>query len=134
MIRAVLVGLVVTVTLLGLGALRRRYVLVTVTGNSMLPTLAAGDRVVVRRVRPARIRPGHLVVASRPSAGRRWRDPGPPVAGTPWLIKRVSAAGSPPGTMILLGDNAVSSWDSRQWGPCPVDRLLGVVVAVLRRR
>jgi signal peptidase I len=112
---------------------RRRYVLVAVTGSSMLPTLAAGDRVVVRRVRPYRVRPGNVVVARAPGTGgdapARRR-----VAGGTWLVKRVAAVGSPPGTVVLHGDNAARSRDSRHWGPLPADRVLGVVVTVFRRR
>lgn len=64
-----------------------------------------------------------------------------------WLIKRVAAApGDPvprptvpalahtadgrvhPGRLVLLGDNAAGSFDSRQLGSFPADRVLGVVI------
>jgi signal peptidase I len=113
--------------------LRRRYVFVSVQGDSMIPALASGDRVLVRRG-AAGIALGRLVVAGKPSPGRRWTDSCPDRGfESPWLVKRVAAIGAPPGTLILLGDNADSSWDSRQWGPCPADRVLGVVVRVFPR-
>jgi signal peptidase I len=133
MITVVATGLAVGVALLTLAGVRRRYVLVAVTGSSMLPTLAAGDRVMVRRVRPHRVRPGNVVVARTPGTGgdapARQR-----VAGETWLVKRVTAVGSPPGTVVLHGDNAARSRDSRHWGPVPADRVLGVVVTVFHRR
>jgi signal peptidase I len=126
-------GLAVGAVLLALAGVRRRYVLVAVTGRSMLPTLAAGDRVVVRRVRPHRVRPGNVVVARAPGTGGD-APAGRRVAGEAWLVKRVTAVGSPPGTVVLLGDNATRSRDSRHWGPLPADRVLGVVVTVFHRR
>ncbi len=116
-----------------LAYLRRRYIFVSVQGDSMIPALASGDRVLVRRG-ATNIAPGQLVVARKPSPGRRWTDSEPELPLAPqWLVKRVAAADAAPGTLILLGDNAMSSWDSRQWGPCPADRVLGVVVRVFPR-
>jgi phage repressor protein C with HTH and peptisase S24 domain len=110
--------------------LRHRYVFVSVHGDSMVPTLASGDRVLVRRG-AARIAPGQLVVARKPLPGRRWADPDAgPVSTVDLLVKRVAAVNRGPGTLILVGDNAASSWDSRQWGPCPLGRVLGVVVRI----
>ena len=117
---------------LGLGAAalllaRRHYVLVAVTGVSMLPALHPGDRVLVRRA-TAGLRPGQLVVARRPRFGRRWKDPVPAPEQPHWLVKRVYAVDGEGGDLVLRGDNAAQSWDSRQWGPCPRDLVLGVVV------
>ena len=94
----------------GTGALfvlRRRFVAVTVVGDSMMPTLHPGDRVLVRRVPLRRVRRGQLVVV-RPQAGlpdpgdsppAGSPDPGDsPPAGSPdpgdrppWLVKRAVA-------------------------------------------
>jgi signal peptidase I len=121
---------------LGLGAAalllaRRRYVLIAVTGDSMVPALRPGDRMLVRRASTG-LRPGQLVVARRPQFGRRWSEPVPPPERPVWLVKRVHAVDADTGDLVLHGDNAARSWDSRQWGPCPRDRVLGVVVRTFR--
>src|SRR5262245_21067214 len=78
--------------LLGAGWLRRRLLLVTVQGRSMEPTLAEGDRVLVRRRLPARIRRSDVVVLRRPP-GAVVVD----VAGAAeLLVKRVVALGGDP--------------------------------------
>lgn len=127
-------------------ALRRKFVVITVTGLSMLPTYRPGDRVIVRR--------GHVpssggeVVVEMPSIeDRAWRSeaaglgaPGIDIAQRSWLIKRVARAPGdvesplaggpvevPPGHLFLLGDNAGLSFDSRQMGPFRTDRVLGSV-------
>ncbi|MBL1082293.1 S26 family signal peptidase [Streptomyces actinomycinicus] len=127
--------------------LRRRYVVVTVEGESMTPTLVAGDRVVVRRTGLAAVRSGQLVVAGPPT-GERWdRLPLPE-----WLIKRAVAvpgdrvpkdAGPalgapdgervPDGRLVLLGDNPNRSLDSRHLGYFASGQLLGVVVRRIPR-
>ncbi|KAA9379153.1 S26 family signal peptidase [Microbispora cellulosiformans] len=138
--------------------LRRRYVVVEVHGTSMRPSLHAGDRVLVRRVPPRRVRVGEVVVVEAP--GLRVRHPGPPreVPGPDrrWHIKRVAAVGGDPvparvadtpalrdaacvpaGHLVVLGDNPDKSLDSRQRGFVPDDRVLGVVLRRLppeRRR
>jgi signal peptidase I len=131
--------------LLAAGALRRRFVLITVTGDSMMPTLTPGDRVLVRRARIDQLRRGQIVVLEMPGAGGRGRTPpARPVPGHDWMIKRVAAlpgdpvpescrpdsAGAagqrvPDGKLIVLGDNAAWSTDSRQLGYLPAERLLG---------
>jgi signal peptidase I len=132
--------------LLAAGALRRRFVLITVTGDSMAPTLTPGDRVLVRRARVGQLRHGQIVVLEMPGAGGRWMTP-PARPGHDWMIKRVAAlpgdpvpesclpgsAGSagqrvPEGRLIVLGDNAAWSTDSRQIGYLPAERLLGFAV------
>lgn len=127
-------------------ALRTRLVSVTVTGNSMLPAYHAGDHVLVRRgVVPRR---GGVVVVELPDVERRtWRSrpaglgsPGSPVTERQWLLKRVRAVPGdlweaeegkpqrvPEGQLVLLGDNTAVSFDSRQMGPFPVERVLGAV-------
>lgn len=131
-------------TLLGVAAvvvwLRRRLVTVTVTGDSMLPTLAPGDRVLVRRTRVNRLARNDLVVFAKPLTAERT-----------WLIKRVIAvpgdpvprrdvpsfwsdtiARIPARHFVVLGDNASDSYDSRSFGYLHADSLLGVVVGTLR--
>jgi signal peptidase I len=54
-------------------AIRRRFVVVTVAGRSMLPTYRDGDRVLVRRTRMEGLRAGQVVVVEHPRADRRWR-------------------------------------------------------------
>lgn len=131
--------------------LRRRFVVADVHGPSMAPTLVAGDRVLVRTVHPGRIRAGDIVVLERATLDSAWLLP--PASGgwsrREWLIKRVAAtagdpvpaavvpavaaalgpAGAvvPPGQLVVLGDNAAQSVDSRHYGWLPADRVLGVL-------
>ncbi len=129
---AVAVLVVVAVVLV-----RRRFVMVTVRGLSMLPTLKAGDRVLVRRTQVGRLRRGQLAVAAE---NGRSAD-----ASREWVIKRVAAVPGDPrpaclpdtsdpadrvpdGHYVLLGDNAAVSYDSRQRGYFTSGQLLGVVV------
>jgi signal peptidase I len=137
----------VTATLVPVLALRRRFAAITVTGESMRPAMAAGDRVLVRRAGLTDLRRGQVVVVERPRRDGTWppRRPGG-VAGRQWMIKRVAAlpgdrlppgcppgisgAGGlvPPGRLVVLGDNVTVSYDSRQLGPLPGERLLGIAV------
>ena len=97
---------------------------VSVKGMSMAPALLPGDHLLVRPSR--RLRRGDLVVLADPeSAGR-------------WVVKRVAAA---PGSsvvvdgrrldagdgLIVLGDNAAASTDSRTYGAVPLDAVHGRV-------
>lgn len=122
--------------------IRRGHVVVTVDGESMLPALSPGDRVLVRRG-SAGLVAGAVAVVGEPDAGTGWRGSVPldgGLLGRGWYIKRVVAtAGArypaqvglrgtvPPGHIALLGDHASSS-DSRDHGPCPEHQVLGVVV------
>jgi signal peptidase I len=128
-------SLLVALVVVGAAMLRAGFVAVRVEGASMEPTLRTGDRVLVRRVRPHRVRRGQVVVLAHR------RQPGDP----PWLIKRAVAvpgdtvprvpalAGAeesvvPAGSLVVLGDNPRASFDSRQAGYFRADTLLGVVV------
>ncbi|MBX7266285.1 S26 family signal peptidase [Micromonospora sp. Llam7] len=148
--RAVASALVVGAVTGGVACwLRHTFLVTTVAGRSMLPTYTSGDRMLVRRVPLARVRSGDVVVLAdgdlpaRPtrSASTR-RDPpgelivkravavpGDPVpAGVPVPDQVV-----PPGHLIVLGDNADASYDSRNAGYYAADTLIGVVVRGMRR-
>ncbi|MEO3747703.1 S26 family signal peptidase [Plantactinospora sp. B5E13] len=133
---------------------RRCWVLVTVDGRSMVPTLEPGDRVLVRRVLPSAVRTGQVVVVEEPLGGswdtpplaegvapgpeRRWivkravAGPGDPVPATPMPPGGSALSRVPPGRFVLLGDNRPDSCDSRDFGFVPGDRILGSVRRVLR--
>lgn len=123
--------------------IRRRYVLVTIEGNSMLPSFEPGDRVLVRRVGTETLRRGQVVVAALPAEGAQ-AEPGVTRLGGSWMIKRIAALPGDPvagyglaepqgdrvlaGKLVLLGDNPDASHDSRRLGYFDAADLLGVVV------
>ena len=82
--------------------------LVVVDGDSMRPTLEPGDRLVVLRLPP---RVGDLVALQR--EGRV-------------LVKRVVALDGD--QLVVHGDNAAASTDSRTFGPVAPSAVLGRVV------
>ncbi|MFF2013903.1 S26 family signal peptidase [Streptomyces sp. NPDC058195] len=155
---AVACGLLASLTLAGAAlhtVLGRRLVVVTVRGESMEPLYHDGERVLVHR--RSSLTPGQVVVVEKPVPdATRFLAP-PPLAassrvvtGRHWMIKRlVSLPGGPvpatgfpalagqtgepvpPGRIVLAGDNATVSVDSRQLGFFPADRLLGSVVCRL---
>jgi signal peptidase I len=129
--------------------LRRTVVVVNVRGGSMEPALASGERVLVRRVRASALRTGHIVVIEQPRWGEHiaWEPTENPMGRRHWMIKRVAAlagepvpasvlpaADAPPGAtvpsgfVVVLGDNADRSTDSRTFGFAPANRILGVMV------
>jgi signal peptidase I len=130
---------------------RRQIAIVAVTGASMEPTLADGDRVLVRRTGLRSVRTGQIVVVETPGASGTWT--GEPVRrdlGRSWMIKRAAALPGDPlprgmpstiasepavpdGKLVVLGDNPAVSHDSRFLGYIPGDRILGVVVGSLPR-
>jgi signal peptidase I len=127
--------------------LRRKYLVVTVLGQSMTPAYRPYDRVLVRRVSFRRCRTGDVVVARRPGRGPDWRGPdATSFDGQRWIVKRVVALPGDPlpvhmtndtsrrtvpaGMTVLWGDNPTASFDSREFGMYPVS---GVVGMVLRR-
>ncbi|MDP9404579.1 MAG: nickel-type superoxide dismutase maturation protease [Actinomycetota bacterium] len=77
---------------------------VEVHGDSMLPSLRPGERLLV--VRANRARPGQLVVVRDPRSPHRT------------LVKRVAAMEG--GRAQVTGDNAAASTDSAVFGPVPV--------------
>ncbi|MER7213459.1 S26 family signal peptidase [Streptosporangium sp. NPDC020072] len=149
-----MIGLLTSVSVLAASAvllarLRRRWVLVTVSGTSMTPTLQPGDRLLVRRCRITGLKVGDIVVLEppRPVHPRGVVVVAPARPRTRWKVKRVVAlpgdripvsarAASdgretvPENSLIVFGD-AGESHDSRQVGLYSGDRILGVAV---RRR
>jgi signal peptidase I len=143
-------------------AVRRRFVVVTVRGDSMLPTFVDGQRVLVRRCAVAAVAPGDVGVFADPRDADRDRLeaererlvaagvpalPPPPWLGSEWLVKRAAAVPGDPvpravvpalagldhdvvpaGAIVVLGDNAARSDDSRRYGYVPANRLVGTVL------
>ncbi|WP_051450178.1 S26 family signal peptidase [Actinospica robiniae] len=123
---------------------RRRLLVVTVSGESMLPTLAEGDRFLARRG-TGRLAVGDIVVI----------EPGDlaPLIGRGLMVKRVAAlagdpvpvrlhgtrgefdpsARVPEGEMIVLGDG-VRSFDSRNYGFFDRQGAVAVLFARMPRR
>ena len=92
----------------------RAFGRVTVTGDSMRPTLEEGDCLVVLRLGSRwRLRAGALVTV---------RDPRPD-AGDRVLVKRVADLG--PRSAALAGDNPERSTDSRAFGQVPLSSVTG---------
>ncbi|MEV4413117.1 S26 family signal peptidase [Catellatospora sp. NPDC049609] len=120
---------------------RVRLVRVTVSGGSMAPTLAHGDRLLMvrRRVR-ARDRGAVVLLAAPEDATAQvelgpWRVkrlvalPGDPVPAVVAAARGLPAGGVvPPGEILVLGDNPRSE-DSRHWHRVPI----ALVTAVARR-
>lgn len=81
----------------------------------MIPTLAPGDRVLVARrlvrTSPARLEPGDLVVFRDPELASRL------------LVKRIDALDR--AGLVVRGDNAAASRDSRQFGVVTHTLVLG---------
>ncbi|PWK48420.1 S26 family signal peptidase [Actinoplanes xinjiangensis] len=120
--------------LIGIVRLRRRWLLVTVEGVSMEPTYRPGDRLLARRVALAGVRRGAVVVVAAP--------PGAAPTDPPFMVKRAAAlpgdpvpagipvpdAAVPPGRLVVLGDNADRSADSRTMGYLLAADVVGVII------
>jgi signal peptidase I len=155
--RRLLVGLGVG-TLLGFLAARtagQRLATVTVAGRSMEPTLSDQDRLLAWRA-PRPLRVGDVVVLESPydtgvvvvdGVTVQWQRPpaGPGETSRRWIVKRVVAlpgdrvpkvaAGKlregesvPAGRLLVIGDNPGESYDSRQIGYIPAERVFGLVL------
>jgi len=148
---ALLVVSAAAATVTALGWLRRRYLIVAVRGDSMLPALREGDVLLARRRRSGDIRVGDIAVAS-------WPVPVAADEPQPRMVKRIVAVAGDPvpdcvrkaaeavpaevavavaaasaapevvptGFVIVLGDNG--GYDSRVFGLLSADRVLAVVV------
>lgn len=92
---------------------RSGYGRVDVVGDSMLPTLRAGDRLVVEW--GGKVAPGAIVVVRRPDRRNLL------------VVKRVRERRK--SGWIVVGDNPDESTDSRVFGPVPDALVEGVVVA-----
>lgn len=90
----------------------RRVHRVEVVGDSMRPTLEAGDRLVLWR--GGRVRAGDLVAVADPRGQDRT------------VVKRLASTG--PDGLTVLGDNPAASTDSRTFGPVAAEALRGRVV------
>ncbi|HIV57632.1 MAG TPA: hypothetical protein H9902_06710 [Candidatus Stackebrandtia faecavium] len=139
---------IVVVIVLTVAHWRRTKVLVIVDGNSMLPTYRDGDRLLVKRDRTAHVREGQVIALAPEHVDEDGRVvPAHEVGdGSMWFIKRVAAAPGdrvpthidalssqegevvPDGCLVILGDNASESYDSRQEGFIDAQRLRGVVI------
>lgn len=127
------------------GWLRWRLRVVTVVGDSMRPTLAPGDRLLVRRLPFTRVQTGDIVVLALPEGAVT--EPLPGGHGDNWLIKRVVATAGEPvpasvasvlsvppgspvraGALLAIGDNPKASYDSREFGYVHAADVLGVVI------
>jgi signal peptidase I len=127
----------------GVWHVRRNWAVITVEGPSMEPAFRQGDRVAVRRTPGVTVSSGDVVVIERrDSFADQRRRSARAWAGRRWMIKRVGAVAGEPvpdgipvtdavvpaGKLVLLGDNADASFDSRTVGYFSADLLLGAVV------
>ncbi|MBO3748319.1 S26 family signal peptidase [Streptosporangiaceae bacterium NEAU-GS5] len=112
--------------------LRRRWLTVTVRGESMRPALLDGDAVLVRRCGLGDVSVGDIVVFHAPRGHDEWvaAPATPEEAIRPLLVKRVAAVN--PGSLYVLGDNG--GQDSRAFGDLPAGQLVGVVSRRIPRR
>jgi nickel-type superoxide dismutase maturation protease len=95
------------------GVAAPRFRRIEITGESMLPVLEPGDRVVV--VRAGRPRTGDIVACADP------RNPNRTV------VKRVAGLAAGHG-YVVLGDNAGASTDSRHFGPIDPNLIIGRLI------
>lgn len=140
-------GLAVCLALATLRWLRRRFLVVMVSGPSMTPTYRDGDRLLAARRPGNRLRAGQVVVVDRRGPALP-EGPGVFSAGTgrhDRVVKRIAAVAGdpvpagvddaptvPPGMLVLLGDNPSASVDSRQYGYVAVEQVVGTVLRRMR--
>lgn len=131
---------------IAVGALRWRYAVVTVRGQSMVPALSEGDRLLVRRCSVRRLRAGDLVIFREPGLQQPGQRPAwlTGAARGLWVVKRVAAVAGDPvpipvrvavldaavvprRAVVVLGDGP-DSRDSRHWGFIYACHILGTTV------
>ncbi len=138
-ITACLTSLLLAVVLL----IRFYLVVVIVKHESMLPTLAPGDRILAARHWPVQwLRKGWIVLVS-PVCYSATR---PTLFDEEPYLKRIVALGGetyqaddqegqtwvvPPGYVFVRGDYRGHSVDSLVWGPLPTRNVLGVILMTL---
>lgn len=140
MIEAGIVIAVVAVAAVIVASVRRRWLVVTVEGNSMAPTLQHGQRLVAARLmRSTAPCTGQIIVFE---VERRFGHGDlmhrvkrvAAIAGDPvpaWVRQALGATAEsrvPPGHVVVAGDNPRSQ-DSRQLGYVPVRAIVAVVEA-----
>ncbi|MFI6097479.1 S26 family signal peptidase [Lentzea sp. NPDC051213] len=116
---------------------QRRLLVVRVIGQSMLPALQDGQKLLARRTSrvPAT---GTIVVVAPFGDSQLVVKRLAAVAGEPVPPEVAQLAGIapgstvPPGNLVLLGDNADASIDSRVWGLMSVSSVVAVVVRKMR--
>lgn len=81
-----------------------------VVGDSMSPALEPGDRLAVRALRVGEPQAGQVVVAR---------------IGGLEVVKRVASIEAD-GRVVIRGDQASASTDSRSYGPVMLDAIIGV--------
>jgi signal peptidase I len=109
---------------------RMRYLLITVDGQSMAPTLVTGDRLLVRRTVLTSVRKGQMVVvcwSGSPNELMVKRAVAVPGDAVPRGIP-VTERTVPAGKLVVLGDNVDHSFDSRRAGFLSAAEVVGVVV------
>ncbi len=104
--------LVFAAVVAGAGVGARRWLLrLQVEGNSMIPTLLPGDRLLFRRVvRTSALKVGTIVAFSDPRPGEHRL-----------IVKRITGIAG--GEAIVRGDNPAASTDSRDFGPVALNKL-----------
>ena len=127
------------VFLVGAGALwfRSRMLVVRVVGQSMLPTMDDGQKLLARKT--SRVPATGTVVVVKPFGDAQLVVKRvAATAGEPVPPEVVEHAGLPPGdvvprgSLVVLGDNAGASIDSRVWGLLPESSVVAVVVRKMR--
>ena len=88
-----------------------------IEGDSMLPTLTDGDRVLVAN--HVNIEVGDVVLAKHP------------YKMSVKIVKRISSVGDD-GRLTLIGDNPDTSTDSRAFGTVSLESVIGKVTSKLR--